>query len=162
MSNLPFVTNRKRKTSEPQQPTNDDEQKAQRFLADYVSTSRQLNEAHQALYDRDNEIATLEHRINYLQNELSRCQTARDEYQAGYAELKAQLAVLITAVEQNYQSFSHVADAAMRSIKESMARAGVDSFEQVKTEGPVAFSDADMAKIAERFGVDSEEKEQAR
>ena len=162
MSNLPFVTNRKRKTAEQQPPTNDDEQKAQRFLADYVSTSRQLNEAHQALYERDNEIGTLEHRIKYLEGELTRCQTARDEYQAGYAELKAQLAILITSVEQNYQSFNHVADAAMRSIKESMARAGVDSIEQTKTEGPVPFTDADMAKIAGRFGVDAREEEQAR
>ena len=120
-------------------------QQADRLL----ELERQLSEA---LADRDQ----LRGRCSILQDELQRVKVARDQYQAGWAELKAQFAILITAVDSSHVQFKMVADAALRSIHNEMTQAGVDPINPRQSGDPEILSEADIQKVAAKFAPKSE------
>jgi len=132
------------------------------FLNDYTSMQRHRDQLLGIVEHRDLEIARLNDRVSLLQHDLTRTQTARDEFQKGYFELKAQLAILTTSAISACDQVRVVAERALSSAKSAMLENGI--VEDVNQDGSPKLTDvetemASLAAVANATGVP--EREQA-
>jgi len=86
------------------------------FLSGYVSDKERLRELTTQLEDAEREIDLLKGRVGYLQQELGRTVYRRDQYQEGYAELKAQLAVIMSTATTALQAQKEATSANLQSV----------------------------------------------
>jgi TolA-binding protein len=130
MTNLDFL--RRNKAPQPEPAPIEDDAEVRDWLTRARSDRRRINEMESQIRDHHTEIDVLHGRVNLLNQELNETRRARDEYQKGFAELRAQLGIVITQAESAFVNFKAVADSAIRAVNESMVAAGVDTMEAKK------------------------------
>jgi chromosome segregation ATPase len=137
------------------------------FLDSLVESSTEVQDMRKGLDAADREIAQLNDRVKFMENELNRVTRQGDIWRDTANELRIQLEVVVTAAvsacDQSTAASRSVieqAKAALQAGKEQLARQGMAMVEASHL--PSVIPDEDLRKLGQMFGANArKDKENA-
>jgi chromosome segregation ATPase len=130
------------------------------FLDSLVESSTEVQDMRKGLDAADREIAQLQDRVKFMQNELNRLSRQGDIWRETANELRIQLEVVVTAAvaacDQSTAASRSVieqAKSALASSKEQLARQGMAMVEGSTHQNIIP--DEDLRKLGQMFGANA-------